>query len=259
MSDTSTSPWRRYIGEFLSLFLAVSLGFFVDNYREEREDRHRERVLMQQVLQDLASDKERLDTNLVLRHRRGTLMDSLLDMATPAGMRGPTSEFYYLTQAIRLRSYFEPTNGAFDQLFGGGGLQFVQRVEIIAAIQRYRNNLANLMALQAIEEGQLDSYRNGPMPEVVDAVVVRSIRDGLAATYDERTRRPAGNPPLLTTDPMKLNRLFQSVASMVSMNESSVRVLHGLDQQIHDLVRLIAMTYGLSTNPLDRSRTTTTP
>ena len=34
--------WKEYITEFLMLFLAVSLGFFAENLREQQIEKHRD-------------------------------------------------------------------------------------------------------------------------------------------------------------------------------------------------------------------------
>jgi hypothetical protein len=48
--------WKEYITEFLMLFLAVTLGFFAENKREELVESHREHQYMQSLYEDLKKD-----------------------------------------------------------------------------------------------------------------------------------------------------------------------------------------------------------
>ena len=43
LHKASGRGWKHYVNEFLILFLALSLGFFVENLREYNVERHREK------------------------------------------------------------------------------------------------------------------------------------------------------------------------------------------------------------------------
>jgi len=45
--------WKHYLYEFFMLFLAVTLGFFVENQREHYVDRKKEIVYVNGILKDL--------------------------------------------------------------------------------------------------------------------------------------------------------------------------------------------------------------
>ena len=48
--------WKSYFWEFLMLFLAVTLGFFVENQREHLVEHRREKEYMISMLEDLSAD-----------------------------------------------------------------------------------------------------------------------------------------------------------------------------------------------------------
>ena len=54
-SHTERKKWHHYFWEFLMLFLAVTLGFFVENQREHMAEHQREKQFMQSMLEDLKS------------------------------------------------------------------------------------------------------------------------------------------------------------------------------------------------------------
>src|SRR4029079_1199146 len=48
--------WKSYFWEFFMLFLAVTLGFFVENQREHYVEHQREKQYMQSMFEDLVQD-----------------------------------------------------------------------------------------------------------------------------------------------------------------------------------------------------------
>ena len=55
-THTPRKKWTHYFWEFLMLFLAVTLGFFVENQREHFVEHQREKVLMKSMVNDLKAD-----------------------------------------------------------------------------------------------------------------------------------------------------------------------------------------------------------
>ena len=53
---THKKKWGEYILEFIMIFLAVTLGFFAESYRENVSDRKRESEFMSSIINDLKSD-----------------------------------------------------------------------------------------------------------------------------------------------------------------------------------------------------------
>src|SRR6478752_1646330 len=48
--------WKEYFLEFLMIFLAVTLGFFAENFRESITDSHRGKEYIKSLAQDLKAD-----------------------------------------------------------------------------------------------------------------------------------------------------------------------------------------------------------
>ena len=62
--------WTHYFWEFLMLFLAVTLGFFVENQREHFVEHRREKQYVRSFLGDLKSDLVQLDSLVKQRMKR---------------------------------------------------------------------------------------------------------------------------------------------------------------------------------------------
>ena len=55
-SHTERKKWTHYLWEFLMLFFAVTLGFFVENQREHFIEHKREKQFITTMVEDLKSD-----------------------------------------------------------------------------------------------------------------------------------------------------------------------------------------------------------
>ena len=56
--------FKEYFLEFLMIFLAVTMGFFVENIREHFSDNERVAQLSRQLIQDLKKDTASLNENI---------------------------------------------------------------------------------------------------------------------------------------------------------------------------------------------------
>jgi hypothetical protein len=52
-SHTSRKKWTHYFWEFFMLFLAVTLGFLVENWREHVVEHRREKQFIETLIEDL--------------------------------------------------------------------------------------------------------------------------------------------------------------------------------------------------------------
>lgn len=56
---------KKYLIEFFMIFLAVTMGFFAESYREKLSDQSREREYIAQLINDLKEDRAECDANNV--------------------------------------------------------------------------------------------------------------------------------------------------------------------------------------------------
>ena len=67
----------KFLREFLMLFLAISLGFFVENYREQIIEDKRELDFVNSFKNDLKNDISELDDLILRRKEREIQIDSI--------------------------------------------------------------------------------------------------------------------------------------------------------------------------------------
>jgi len=67
---THKKKWSEYLLEFLMLFVAVTLGFFAENIRENISENHKKKELLAAVVHDLKTDKEEIQRHRIMVKNR---------------------------------------------------------------------------------------------------------------------------------------------------------------------------------------------
>jgi hypothetical protein len=142
--------WNEYILEFLMLFIAVSLGFFAENLREQQIEKHREISYLQNVHEDLQLDLKSIDTVIVSNNARLEALDTFfLHLKTK---KATNEEVYFYLRNLALRSTFESSHIGFDQIKSAGGLRMVKNKTITSGIQEYEKILSGVDKLEELRD-----------------------------------------------------------------------------------------------------------
>jgi len=99
-SHRGRKKWTHYLWELLMLFLAVSLGFFVENQREHYVEHQREKQYMQSMIEDLKSDTAQFAANRNLRQNRIEKIDSLIFLLGYDNYKANGNAIYYFARSI---------------------------------------------------------------------------------------------------------------------------------------------------------------
>ena len=85
-SHTDRKKWKHYFWEFFMLFLAVTLGFLVENQREHYIEHQREKKYAQLLYEDLKKDSASLNAIIGIKQWRGAKLDSLFYILSQPGL-----------------------------------------------------------------------------------------------------------------------------------------------------------------------------
>src|ERR1700722_12240020 len=78
--DHKPKPWKEYLLEGLMIFIAVMLGFFAENIREDITNNEHVRQLTSQLVQDLKTDTTKLNTIILNESKILRSNDTLFDL-----------------------------------------------------------------------------------------------------------------------------------------------------------------------------------
>ena len=132
-SHTARKKWTHYLWEFLMLFLAITLGFFVENQREHYIENLREKQYAKALYSELSDDSVVAANMVRIRLEKEKDMDYLYSYFLDSSLTSLPMEFYpaYTIGAYLVNTYaFEPKDGILSQLRNSGSLRYFKSMAL---------------------------------------------------------------------------------------------------------------------------------
>ena len=141
-AHTSRKKWTHYFWEFLMLFLAVFCGFLAEYQLEHKIEKDREKVYMNNMLEDLKSDTAtygnygRANTDLF------NIIDSLIYLMKKPDKKLYINKMYFLARTVTLTTApLSQMNEPYDQMKNSGHLRIISKRVVSDNISSYYNSL----------------------------------------------------------------------------------------------------------------------
>ena len=241
-THTERKKWTHYFWEFFMLFLAVTLGFFVENQREHLVEHQREKQFIRSLINDIKADTARLGVIISLRITRERRLDSLTYLMNNDSTPGHTgiTYFYAITPARSISFRFVPNDGTMQQLKNSGALRLIRTRSVVDSIAKYDVSVRNLLRQGELEETLIQDYR-----EVSASIFNALVFDKMLDRDNNITGFPAGNPPLLNYDKKDLYSWNYKMYSMKGINKANRRDSRLLLLQAVNLLNTLQKEYHL--------------
>jgi hypothetical protein len=241
-THTPRKKWTHYFWEFLMLFLAVTLGFFVENQREHYIEHQREKQFIRSLYNDIKVDTANITRVMNARTTKERMLDSLIYMMNSPDPGGFTKLIYpYAVLMGRTLPYrFIANDGTMQQLKNSGALRLIRKREVVDSIAKYDISLRNMQGQYAVEENQIEHYRTAAA-KIFDALVFNSMIDENSSIV----RLPANNPPLQQYNKRELYEWNYRIYGLNGINKANRRDLRSLFQQAKDLLDILKDEYHL--------------
>jgi hypothetical protein len=128
--------WKSYFWEFLMLFLAVSLGAYVENTRESMLHKKEMKSQLSSMLSDLQSDIILFDSVTDRNSNGAQMADSLVEMLHSDITN--TTEIYFAARIVTANlGYYYTNSKSFDQLKTAGLLRYIKSKDLLDSIGSY--------------------------------------------------------------------------------------------------------------------------
>ena len=147
-----TKKWNQYLFEFLMLFLAVTLGFFVDNLREGRAERQLELQHMASLISDLRQDTVRFNRQISEANMVISMCDSIVQLLSKNDWQAKDQQrMYFLARAMspKILPHFV-NDRTFEEMRGSGSLRLISRNNVADSISTYYFNSKELLWLNEL-------------------------------------------------------------------------------------------------------------
>ena len=200
---THKKKWTEYLLEFFMLFFAVFLGFVAENIREHQVEKEKEKVYMQNVLEDLKADtaiyKNYTENNKVVFK----LIDTLIQLIKSPDRKQHVSKLAYTARMILPK--YKPlytTDRTYEQMKSSGDLRLIRNKQAANNISFYYYSVIDLKKYNDAAFTWGSDYGK-EMGKIFDAELLLKI-------IREQKEQPADSKDLLTEDRVTLNELITS-------------------------------------------------
>lgn len=159
MSEIESPPpspsgrnWSSYLFEFILLFLAVTLGFFVENIREYYNERNQEKDYMHQMVEDIDTDLVAAERLLRLWHNIDLSLDTLLHELSSPHVATNSNRAYKIWSQLAGYPSFIRNDRTIAQL-KSNGLHLIKHQDVSDAIMQYDQLIRNIYSQQDMMDG----------------------------------------------------------------------------------------------------------
>ena len=213
-SHVKEKHFKHYLFEFAMLFLAVTLGFFVENIREHYVEKTREKEYIISMVADMKSDIKQLDSLNIKRQVKQQMIDSILFILDSSDPDIYGNQLYYFIRWMPRPIRIITNDGTMQQL-KAGNLRLIRSRKAVDAIMEYDQ----LVRFEDIgindREESLIQQTYPSLKKVFDARVFEEMVSGM------RISRPAGTPKLLYHDKESINELYSHIHFLKNVNSYS--------------------------------------
>lgn len=146
---THHKKWTQYVWDFILLFIAITLSFFVENRREHFIEHKRLKKYLTNIQQDVKSNIASLDSLILSNHLMLGTYDSLLAEMLKEPDRVDRFAYAQKIFPVYMR-LFKNRKETFEQLIMTGSLRYLDNQPLLKAIVGY-NRLADMTEWRAME------------------------------------------------------------------------------------------------------------
>jgi hypothetical protein len=204
--------FREYFLEFLMIFLAVTLGFFAENIRENYVEHKSAREYASLLIEDLATDTVELNNAAHIQSLIITGGDSLGNLLSSDTKLIAGGKLYYYEYLSSVRWNFISHDATLQQLKSSGALRYLGDASLVRKIMNYEQSVQIIyLAQNRYEPQKIENW--SLVQKVFDQSYFNSL-DSLSdfainlTVSDERAMRFMNtNYPLLNYDKDLLQQL----------------------------------------------------
>ena len=245
-THTARKKWTHYFWEFLMLFLAVFCGFLAEYQLEHKIEKDREKVYVQNLLEDLKADtaiySDYTRNNKVLFES----IDTLIQLIKSPERKQHIAKLAFTARMILPK--YKPlytTDRTYEQMKSSGALRLIRNKQVANSISLYYYSVIELKKYNDAAFVWGSDYGK-EMGQIFDAELLLKI-------IKEKKEQPAAASDLLTEDRSTLNGLITSAQYLYGSFLLGEKIGNERNIAAQQLIELIKKEYHLSERtPLEK-------
>lgn len=232
-AHTSRKKWTHYFWEFFMLFLAITLGFIVENWREHIVEHRREKQYISSMIEDLKSDTISLNIYLSNQRIAMTSYDSVIYLLNQTKRTSEQQKrlYYIIRIALRYNDFPKFEGITYEQMKSSGNLRLIREQNVADSISHYYSKTketSDATSQLLLRQQSLLGIEG----DLFDGLVFHNMLDKKTFAFTE----PAGDVQLVTDDRKIINKCIVSLHYLFSITLYSMK---SIQNQIDEATRLI--------------------
>lgn len=201
---------KDYASEFIVIFVALTLGFLVENQREHYIEGLREKELAKSLLKDLAADSVDFKEFQQIRLKERTSINEAIHIIETQGLKPTDATLYYhFIRGVFIWRHPEFRQANLDQIISSGSLRYFKNDTLAKAISDLKMQLKRIEYRQDREK---EYFYANIQPWVVNHLNLAHVdahRNGLSRTkmmalLEQNQSSAPGKPYFLDTQHQNL-------------------------------------------------------
>ncbi|MDT0605991.1 DUF6090 family protein [Croceitalea rosinachiae] len=138
--ENNFSKYLLYaIGEIVLVVIGILIALQINNYSEHQKERQKERILLGNLVNDVALDILQIENNTNLSRERLGRLDSLVQqLKSPDSVR--SLQFIRQSYEFVVDQYFKSNSGIFDEAVSSGHMSYIQNESLRQNVFNYYRN-----------------------------------------------------------------------------------------------------------------------
>lgn len=236
MSQTAQKILNRF-WEFLMLFIAITLGFFVENYREGLYDKEKEKEIIVSFINDIEEDIKELDIVIQRREIRETRIDSILYILNNDLQDNFGRNLYYYARYLPRPFVFWANNTTNEELKYSGNFILIKNQKIIDVLLEYDDNYVFIDFIRQREE-----YLVRRLFDQINVLFDPKVFDEMNV-YDIEFVYPSGNPKINTKNREIINTFLSNLHYVKTVNVGQLGLFKKHQERAKEILELLKKEY----------------
>ena len=213
-SHTARKKWTHYFWEFLMLFLAITLGFLVENQREHYIENLRAKEYSKSLVQDLQNDTTAINVHKKSAGIYIAIVDSLLNLSKTRLDGRVSSQFSFYTRFMYWTAPITWNRATFEQIKNSGSLRYFKNYRLLKKMMKY-DALVNGIEAEAYNRQVRGNLLLNYINEIIEPGYHQKLSKYFLASLDTLSRQTMEN--LYPANPESLENKRNEIKGMLNM------------------------------------------
>ena len=240
MSKSKLKNWKHYFWEFFMVFLAITVGFFVENYQQKLSLKKAEIEVVKSFKNDLIKDIDELNRVIDRRNEREIRIDSIIHIISTNQLDKYSSEMYFYTRYLPRPSIFIASLSTISQLKNSGDFRLIKNQTVVDTMLAYEHRFDFIDRIRDREE-----YLVRRLFDQINILFDPMTFDKMNL-YDVEFVKPKGSPKYKSKDEQALSTFLSNIHYVKTVNVAQIGWLIKFKEQAKTTLEFVSSSYDLS-------------